>query len=201
MPLVWKGPVKSASSSRSPASDHLTGESSGIVEFKFVQGQPRKKRKSKTPSTNGISRHQRVFSVSTSPVVGIDQQRPEIGPVLFDDELGQGSILHDHIESEGTLGAEDEDGSVPPAAVTTSYDALESSWISLQHRLDFQPDLGWCESELVCTTSNSPVVFGDGREDGKYNSIEYVLPPSILYQDLTQKYYNVLEMCKYLCYS
>jgi hypothetical protein len=183
MPLVWKGTEMTTSfSSRggdSVSSQHHTQESRANTDFKFVQGRPKRKRKSRINSVNKAAQNQGYFSVAA-----IDYGNAP--PALPD------SIVEHRISEEV---AEDV-WNIHSAAVPTPIDTLNAIGTSLQHENHFPPNAQWDESESVSTICSDIAVFERIEQVERSSFYEIVLPPAILYQDLAQKYHNVLEMCK-----
>lgn len=64
------------------------------------------------------------------------------------------------------------------------------------HQLNYLPDTDWNEPDLVQATSSNLTISKIVEEVERYNFEEFVLYRTILYQDLAQKYSNILEMCK-----
>lgn len=200
MPLVWKGVEvnhnsASSHSSNIGSSHNQSHESRRTAEFKFVQGRPKRKRKPKTNSSYEIAENQGCFSVATSPAVEATQVwlPASVAPSPSDSTLSP--LLDCIVEEAMPEGVVDDAWDVQLRA-GASIDNLDATWAPPE-QLAFSPNAGWDEADPGAASSSGLTVFGSVEEVERCNFGEFVLSPTILYQDLAHKYNYVLEMCKY----
>lgn len=134
--------------------------------------------------------------MSTSPSEEATQEQNQTEPVLIDSELIPFSLPETQrpyeVSAEFVVDIWD--------SQATSIDASSSSGIELQPQLGNSPYLGLDESQAALPGSIDLLEFGQVEEFERCSSMEFVLPPVVLYQDLAQKYYHILEMCKLWLY-
>lgn len=195
MPLVWTGSARN--NSPSGPTPHQKGGPCTIAEFKFIQGRPKRKRKPKSSISHEISRHQGYFAVSTSPPAEAAQEKAQIEPALIDSESIP--LLLFEPQTVGEASAEFADGLWESQSL--SDDAMSSDWIEPQPQLKVSSCLGLDASALTMPASHDLLTFDEEGTIEIYRSMESVLPPMILYQDLSQKYHHILEMCKISCHG
>lgn len=130
--------------------------------------------------------------MSTSPSEEAAHEQNQTEPVLIDSESIPFSLPESQRSNEVSVDLVVDIWD----SQATSIDASSSCWIEPQPQLEISPYVGLDESALALPGSLDLVTFGQVEESERCSSMEFVLPPMVLNQDLAQKYHHILEMCK-----